>query len=488
VTWAVVAVAAACLIGSAIAFVTSVHTAAANKRRLATWIGVEHKPAYAFRPEVLGPGVDWIAFGGLGLGAASLVLGAVRIRRERASPYYRIGTAPGVELALEHAPAPAFPLVAPSGDDFVFNYGAGIDGELTVDGTTTPLAELAAQGRSRPSAVTAGAIEVPIPPRARIRARAGQTTFLVSAVARPRRHAGPLLASLERRTVSYLAGSLAVHLGVWGLLQTLPPEAGAVSLELPVIEDAAVPMPLPSGTAGSPDADQRTGRRLVAQIADLPPQMSREDAIRYATSVGVLGSELLRSGVKAMDASELLASGFDAVNMDGGIYGADGGGRGNFGNGTSGLLSGGGCSEEPCGTIGTGRYRTIGKLPGHGGFRIPGHDGVGLPRHTQILPQPGEARIIGSDYSKSIIRRYILRYRDQLSYCYEKQLLARPDLSGQVLTTFFIGTTGVVQSATATGMDPEVAGCIAGVIRTITFPPPHEGVQVNYPFTIRRAG
>ena len=58
--------------------------------------------------------------------------GLLRMRGERRSPYYRIGSAPGVEQPLDHAPSPSFPLIAPSGDDFVFNYSAGIEGEMTV--------------------------------------------------------------------------------------------------------------------------------------------------------------------------------------------------------------------------------------------------------------------------------------------------------------------------------------------------------------------
>ena len=109
-----------------------------------------------------------------------MTAGLARARRERKSPFYRIGTAPGVEQALETAPSPDFPMVAPQGDEFVFNFGQGMDGEMTVNGQTTPLADLALSGRARPSASTPGATEVPIPATARIRVRSGLTTFLVS--------------------------------------------------------------------------------------------------------------------------------------------------------------------------------------------------------------------------------------------------------------------------------------------------------------------
>ena len=182
-TWAVLAAGLVCLVASAIAFGASVSAAAFNKGGLDYWVHVAHKPAFAYRPELLGQSYDWLALGGLVAGLVAAVLGLGRMRDERKSPYYRIGTAPGVEQPLDSAPAPSFPLVAPRGDDFVFNYAPGIDGELVVDGKTTPLAELAATGLARPSLQTAGAIEVPIPARAKIRARSGMTTFVVMFVA-----------------------------------------------------------------------------------------------------------------------------------------------------------------------------------------------------------------------------------------------------------------------------------------------------------------
>jgi len=163
-TWGFAAAGAACLVASVIAFTASVRNASDNAHRRETWVRVDHKPERAFRPHQLGPGSDWAAFGGLALGLVGLTLALVRARGERISPYYRIGTAPGVELALDGAPLPTFPLVAPSGDDFVFNYGAGIDGELIIDGQDRPRCPRS----SRPAA----RVRAPRPPaRSRSRSR-----------------------------------------------------------------------------------------------------------------------------------------------------------------------------------------------------------------------------------------------------------------------------------------------------------------------------
>jgi hypothetical protein len=528
-TWGLLAAGAACLVASAVAFTASVRTAGENHDRLETWTRVEHKPAYAFRPHRLGPGTDWVAFGGSALALVGLGLGVLRMRRERVSPYYRIGTAPGVELALEAAPAPAFPLVAPSGDggDFVFNFAPGIDGELLLDGASTPFAALAAAGRARPSASTAGAFELAIPRNARIRARAGRATFMVSAVARPRRHAVPLLAGLERRTLAYIAGSLAAHLAIWAVLQLIPPDATGINVDLGSLEpitghvvgtspnDPPPPPPpdqvggaggdgapsspamaLPSGTSGAPDATDH-GRLQIART-DAPPQMSHAEAVAYARRAGFLGDQLVASAIDTLAERADLASGFDLETYNGPLVGAYGEGPGNFGRGVRGFGAGGGCLAEPCGLIpggggdGDGRspYTTIGRGPSAGDrYGGPGHS-FGPHGHRPLPPTIGPPAVSGSGYDKSIIRRYIRRSIDKIGYCYEKQLLAKPDIAGDVTISFFISPAGTVQHASGTGFDGEVAACVAGVIAAIEFPKPGDGtgVQVNYPFAFHPSG
>lgn len=111
------------------------------------------------------------------------------------------------------------------------------------------------------------------------------------------------------------------------------------------------------------------------------------------------------------------------------------------------------------------------------GLRSAGGRG-GVPQVSLGQPQS-----VG-DLDKAIIRRYIKRNINKITYCYEKELLAKPSLEGTVSTQFFISPTGAVASASANGVDPAVASCIAAVIKAIEFPRPRGGggVQVNYPF------
>lgn len=111
--------------------------------------------------------------------------------------------------------------------------------------------------------------------------------------------------------------------------------------------------------------------------------------------------------------------------------------------------------------------------PARGGARRP------APPQTRI----GKPRVEGS-LDHAIIRRYIMRNMAKISYCYDKELLARPALAGTVTVTFEIATTGKVSSASAEGFDAALGTCVAGFIRTTEFPRPTRGtVTVRYPFT-----
>ena len=110
--------------------------------------------------------------------------------------------------------------------------------------------------------------------------------------------------------------------------------------------------------------------------------------------------------------------------------------------------------------------------------------GRALPPQVRI----GQAEATG-DLDKSIIRRYIRRQLPRIRFCYERQLLGNPALQGTVETTFTITPAGQVTDVQATGMDKEVASCVARTIEGIRFPKPKGGglVNVRYPFTFRRA-
>ncbi len=512
-TWLFAAIGIATLVGSIFAFYVAVDNAAYNKGRYDYETQVLKKPGFSVRPRMLPPAYDWIAFGGLIASLVTLTSALARGRKEKQSPYVRIGTAPGVEFPIEQSPSPDFPLISPQGDEFAFQFGHGMDGEMVVNGQTTTLAELASQGRTT---------ICPIPSGAKIRVRAGKTTFLVSSVAQPRRHVMPLFAALESRVLAYFAGSLAVHLGIWALLQQIPVDDSGTNIDLASLEDTSTrtnsssqddpPPPPPedqpddgkdesggTGTAmaldegkmGKKDSDRAEGQyKMKNENAD--PQLARQQAIEQARNAGILGNTALTQGgaFASLTGTGDISSGFDDTNIYGGLLGNEAGEmNGGFGFGRSGFGPGGGGTGW--GTIGTGRYGTLGHGSGTGsGYGVGGGRG-GMRGRTAAVPTVsiGQPNANG-DLDKAIIRRYIKRNIQKITYCYEKQLLAKPGLSGTVSTQFFISPNGNVTASSGSGVDPEVANCVADVIHGIEFPKPKGGggVQVNYPFTFRPAG
>jgi hypothetical protein len=511
-TWGLFALGAACLVVFVFSFYTAVQNAAYNKGRYDYETQVLKKPGYAVRPRMLSAGFDWAAFGGLISSIVMMTSAVARMRKEKESPYARIGTAPGVEFPVEGAPAPSFPLVAPHGDDFAFSFTHGMEGEMVVNGQSTTLAELASQGRTTIS---------PIPAGAKIRARVGKTTFMVSSVARPRRHAAPLV-SFDTPFLVSLGGTAGAFAILLILLFQIPPDDSAANADLASLEDTSTrtnsssqddppppppedqpddgkdesggtgqAMALDEGKMGKKDSDRAEGQYKMQKTQD-DPQLARQQAIDAARTAGILGNTALMQGgaFASLTGTGDISSGFDDSNIYGGLLGNEAGEmNGGFGYGRSGFGPGGGGTGW--GTIGTGRYGTIGHGSGTGsGYGVGGGRG-GMRGRTAAVPTVsiGQPNAQG-DLDKAIIRRYIKRNIQKITYCYEKQLLAKPGLSGTVQTQFFITPNGNVASASGSGVDPEVANCVADVIHGIEFPKPKGGggVQVNYPFTFRPAG
>jgi len=512
-TWALFAIGIVGFLGFVFAFYTAVDNAAYNKGRHDYEVNVLKKPGFAFRARPLSPGFDFVAFGGMLAALITSTAAVARMRKEKVSPYARIGTAPGVDFPIEQAPAADFPLVAPAGDDFAFNFGHGMEGEMVVNGQSTSLQELAAQGRTTIS---------PIPSGAKIRVRSGKATFMVSSVPRPRRHVMPLFAALESRVLAYFAGSLTVHMGFWLLLQQIPVEDSGANLDLAALEDTSTrsnstnmddppppeeeekpddgeeesggsgtAMALDEGKMGKKDSDRAEGQYKMKKNQE-DPQLARQQAIEQARNAGILGSTALVQGgaFASLTGTGDISSGFDDGDIYGGLLGNEAGEmNGGFGFGRSGFGPGGGGTGW--GTIGTGRYGTIGHGSGTGsGYGVGGGRG-GMRGRSSSVPTVsiGQPNAQG-DLDKAIIRRYIKRNIQKITYCYEKQLLAKPGLSGTVSTQFFITPNGNVATSSGSGVDPEVANCVADVIKGIEFPKPKGGggVQVNYPFTFRPAG
>ena len=211
------------------------------------------------------------------------------------------------------------------------------------------------------------------------------------------------------------------------------------------------------------------------------------NAARDAGTAGVARSS--SGGFQSLTGAGDFSSGLDDTDVYGGLMGDEVGEmEGGFGYGASGFSPDGGTGW---GTIGTGRYGTIGRGSGKGSGYGVGSGRGGMRGRRLAVPQVriGSATVTG-DLDKNIVRRYIRRKLNQIKYCYEKQLLVAPGLSGTVVAQFRINQVGKVLDSTAEGVHTDVSTCIAGVIKSINFPKPKGGgqVQARYPFTFRPSG
>jgi len=518
-TYAMFGLAAVMLVLSAIGFGTGVSNAAHNKEALHEWTEVQRKPVFDFRPRRISPVFGAMALGGLGFGLLFFTVGLVRFRNEKVSPFFRIGTEPEVEFPTTDSPAPSFPIVAPMGDDFVFNYSPGWEGEMTLEGTSTPLAELQGSGKATPSATAPGAMQVQIPLKARFRVSTGNSTYLVSSVPAARKHPVPLFA-IETSVLAYFGGTAVVMLSFLGLLFLRQPplstmnfdwmsgDDGLTRLEATPPEDplqeeeiaedsgddqaggTGTKMALDEGKMGKKDSSRQSGQYAMKKNHEGDPQLARQQAMENARTAGVLGALSSAPGgaFASITGAGDFSSGLDDRDVYGGLMGNEVGEmQGGWGYGLKGTGPGGGGTGW--GTIGTGRYGTIGHGSGTGSGYGVGSGKGGMRGRRPRPPQVniGNATATG-DLDKNIIRRYIRKKLPQIKYCYEKQLLVKPSLAGTVTTVFTISGNGAVISMAASGMgSKEVENCVGAAVKGIQFPKPKGGglVNVRYPFTFR---
>jgi TonB family protein len=181
--------------------------------------------------------------------------------------------------------------------------------------------------------------------------------------------------------------------------------------------------------------------------------------------------------------------GGDLKSAMGNMFGAKAGpGVGIGGLGLKGGGGGGGGGGE---TIGIGSVGTKGRGGGMGGYGT-GVGGLGGKQSVDVGIAADEATVSGS-LDKELIRQVIQRNRGQIRYCYESLLNRFPKLGGKVAIRFTIASEGNVVTSTvaqSTAGNSELEQCVAGRVRTWSFPKPKGGgsVVVTYPFIFKAAG
>lgn len=119
-----------------------------------------------------------------------------------------------------------------------------------------------------------------------------------------------------------------------------------------------------------------------------------------------------------------------------------------------------------------------------GGFRSAP---IAIPRITLGPPE------VRGHLQRELVRRTVRRHQNELRFCYEQELVQRPDLEGRVTVAAIVSATGSVQTASIanTTLDnARVEGCVAQAVRRWTFPAPtDEGVVgIVVPITFQADG
>ena len=319
-----------------------------------------------------------------------------------------------------------------------------------------------------------------------VHTRIGLADVTLTRVAAPERTL-PYAPATEWRAWRYLAVSLVIHLVLWGVAATKAPVPERTIDICPREYEYTVMFAAPAAPHDESDGDDTLAAAnggVVPMRLDLPaaPKAARTDDGEDVSTAGNVGTATTTADLlAALTSDKLYSISSDDGEIYGPLFGPGAESASGFGTARSFQL-GGGCTEEPCGTIAVLHDEPIGKTSHVGaGWGLMAHDhstGPTCTLHWDTVTMNGEL-------GKEVIRRYIRDHLDQLSFCYEAQLLHRPTLEGDLALSFLIEPSGQVQGVVASGVSTEVETCVAGVIRAIEFPKTVGGgtTQVNYPLT-----
>jgi len=387
------------------------------------------------------------------------------------------------------------------------------------NGSRVSIEEVISSGQAQPSSEIPGGHALSLPNRGRIKMDFGPWTFLVNAVASPKKFIAPM--GFEWTGQIYVGISGILHIVFMTLMYFIPPSPEGLSLDqleennrfvkymltAAEVEQEEVPEWLKKdkkdeeqggkgkrhkgeeGQMGKRDSAKTDNHYGIKGPKDNPnPHMARDTAKEMAKNAGIL-SYLSAANAPTSPFGQDTALGVDPENALGALMGNQVGENFGYGGlGLSGTGRGGGGTGE--GTIGLGNLNTIGHGGGGGSGSGYGRGAGGLGGRRGSAPQirSGAAMVQGS-LSKEVIRRIIQRHINEVKFCYEKELAARPDLEGRVSIKFIISGTGAVQMAAVaetTLGNAKVENCIAQAVKRWTFPQPKGGgvVIVTYPFQL----
>lgn len=424
--------------------------------------------------------------------------------------------------------ADRLPVTVESGAGVAVVIPNGAYGDVTVGEQQMTFEDLAASNQLQPCNELAGAKQYPLPAGATARVVYNGFTFVVRPVPAGLRIGIGGAPKIDWKNYIWTIASILVHVAFLLMFYFLPPSASSLSLDLlnadsrlvqyliepPETVEEELPEFLEEnkeddeggegkrhkdeeGQMGKKD-DQKTKNKfgIEGPQDNQDPHMAREEAKEMAANAGIIG--ILKASVGAWNSPTSpygadTALGADPMSALGALMGDQIGSNFGFGGlGLRGTGRGGGGTGE--GTIGLGNIGTIGHGAGGGTGSGYGRGAGGFRGRDAKVPRirTGNADVRGS-LSKEVIRRIIRRHINEVRFCYEQELNARPDLEGRVSVKFIISPTGAVQTAVVADSslgNAKAEQCISQSVLRWTFPAPDGGgiVVVTYPFVLSQSG
>ncbi len=229
-------------------------------------------------------------------------------------------------------------------------------------------------------------------------------------------------------------------------------------------------------------------KRAAVARNDSPPNLSREEALREAKSIGMIGLLKQTFGDTKAPTSPFgdVASGSDPFSANGNMWGEELGESGGSGGlGLTGIGEGGGGYAKGVGMGGIGTCGSAICAGLEGGFgNSSASNGPGYKPKDHGM-RAGVTTVERGSLPADVIQRIVRQNYGRFRMCYEQGLKKNPNLQGRVSVSFVIDRTGAVSNAHNGGSDlPDsgVVSCVVGQYYGLSFPAPQDGVvTVNYP-------
>ena len=406
---------------------------------------------------------------------------------------------------------PEHPLVVFDGVSYQLVFTDKMRGMVQSGQRAYTLEEAIAQGVATQSGAVPGAYTIALNMQSSARIDVGDVTFLIHFTDQPAIVGGPI--GIDWSPILYVTISGILHIAFVIIALVIPVSPGSLELDTIREDDRFVQAMITPEQQEEEEPDflgDDAGEEAAAKHAGEEGEAGKEDSEQTDKEMAIKGPKdntdvelkkaydtevAMNSGALAVLGDQVSSPfgasdnsvGSDAIHALGGMEGEGVGeskGFGGLGMAGSGR-GGGGISERGIGLANVG---TKGRGGRGGGGKSYGKKASDLGDKKTRVPKlvPGKPKVMGS-LDREIIRRVVRQHRNEIRYCYERELQKNPKLAGVVKVKFTISGTGSVISAlvsSTTLKNARVERCMTGKIRHWVFPEPKGGgiVVVNYPF------